>query len=119
MNVFVAGASGAIGRPLIAELVRRGHTVTGMTRSDAGTRALADIGAAVARVSAFDATGLEEALRRSRAEVVIDELTALPKCPSEMAEAAPVVDAIFALPQARQAYEHRPTHGKVVLRVTD
>ena len=89
MNVFVAGASGAIGRPLIAELVRRGHTVTGMTRSDAGARALADLGAAVARVSAFDATGLEEALRRSRAEVVIDELTALPKSQSEMAEAAP------------------------------
>ncbi len=89
MNVFVAGASGAIGRPLIAELVRRGHTVTGMTRSDAGARALADLGAAVARVSAFDATGLEEALRGSRAEVVIDELTALPRSPSEMAEAAP------------------------------
>src|SRR5262245_57413559 len=89
MNVFVAGASGAIGRPLVAELVRRGHTVTGMTRSDAGARALADLGAAVARVSAFDAPGLEEALRRSRAEVVIDELTALPKSPGEMAEAAP------------------------------
>ena len=89
MNVFVAGASGAIGRPLIAELVRRGHTVTGMTRSDAGARALADLGAVVARVSAFDATGLEETLRRSRAEVVIDELTALPKSPAEMAEAAP------------------------------
>jgi nucleoside-diphosphate-sugar epimerase len=91
MNVFVAGASGAIGRPLIAELVRRGHTVTGMTRSDAGAEALTDLGAAVARVSAFDATGLEEALRRSRAAVVIDELTALPRSPSpsEMAEAAP------------------------------
>ena len=89
MNVFVAGASGAIGRPLIAELVRRGHTVTGMTRSDAGARALADLGAAVARVSAFDAPGLEEALRASRAEVVIDELTSLPRSPSEMAEAAP------------------------------
>src|SRR6516165_4789314 len=89
MNVFVAGASGAIGRPLIAELVRRGHPVTGMTRSDAGARALADLGAAVARVSAFDITGLGEALRRSRAEVVIDELMALPKSPSEMAEAAP------------------------------
>src|SRR4051812_12610589 len=91
MNIFVAGASGAIGRPLIAELVRRGHSVTGMTRSDAGARALADLGAAVARVSAFDAAGLEEALRRSRAEVVIDELTALPRVPSPpaMAEAAP------------------------------
>ena len=44
MNVFVAGASGAIGRPLVAELVRRGHAVTGMTRSDAGAKALADLG---------------------------------------------------------------------------
>ena len=37
-EVFVAGASGAIGRPLIAELVRRGHEVTGMTRSESGAR---------------------------------------------------------------------------------
>jgi nucleoside-diphosphate-sugar epimerase len=88
MNVFVAGASGAIGRPLIAELVRRGHTVTGMTRSDAGARALADLGAAVARVSAFDAPAVERALRESRPEVVIDQLTALPRHPSEMAAAA-------------------------------
>src|SRR5262245_32462598 len=88
MNVFVAEASGAIGRPLVAELVRRGHTVTGMTRSDAGATALADLGAAVARVSAFDAPGLEQALRESKAEVVVDELTALPKSPADMAAAA-------------------------------
>src|SRR5918993_3319719 len=88
MNVFVAGGSGAIGRPLVAELVRRGHAVIGMTRSDAGARALADLGAAVARVSAFDAPALERALRESRAEVVIDQLTALPRHPSEMPAAA-------------------------------
>ena len=88
MNVFVAGASGAIGRPLIAELVRRGHGVTGMTRLDAGATALADLGAAVARVSAFDAPRLERALRESEAEVVVDELTALPKSPADIAVAA-------------------------------
>lgn len=88
MNVFVAGASGAIGRPLLAELVRQGHAVTGMTNSDAGARVIAGLGAAVARVSAFDAPALERALRESRAEVVIDELTALPRHPSEMAAAA-------------------------------
>ena len=55
MRVFVAGASGAIGQPLIAELVRRGHTVTGMTRSEAGARRLRDLGASVAQISAFDA----------------------------------------------------------------
>jgi 2-alkyl-3-oxoalkanoate reductase len=89
MRIFVAGASGAIGQPLIAELVRRGHEVTGMTRSEAGARNLADIGATVARVSAFDAAAVEQALRDARAEVVIDELTSLPKDPSEMAAAAP------------------------------
>ena len=88
MNVFVAGASGAIGRPLLAELVRQGHAVTGMTNSDAGARVIAGLGAAVARVSAFDAPALERAIRESRAEVVIDELTALPRHPSEMAAAA-------------------------------
>jgi nucleoside-diphosphate-sugar epimerase len=88
MNVLVAGASGAIGRPLLAELVRQGHAVTGMTNSDAGARVIAGLGAAVARVSAFDAPALERALRESRAEVVIDQLTALPRHPSEMAAAA-------------------------------
>jgi 2-alkyl-3-oxoalkanoate reductase len=89
MRIFVAGASGAIGQPLVAELVRRGHEVTGMTHSEAGARQLADMGAAVAQVSAFDATAVEQALRNARAEVVIDELTSLPKEPSEMAAAAP------------------------------
>jgi nucleoside-diphosphate-sugar epimerase len=88
MNVFVAGASGAIGRPLLAELVRRGHAVTGMTNSEAGAPIIAGLGAAVAQVSAFDAPALEQALRASRAEVVIDQLTALPRHPSEMAAAA-------------------------------
>jgi nucleoside-diphosphate-sugar epimerase len=34
MRIFVAGASGAIGRPLIAELIRQGHAVTGMSPSE-------------------------------------------------------------------------------------
>jgi 2-alkyl-3-oxoalkanoate reductase len=89
MKIFVAGASGAIGQPLVAELLRQGHAVTGMTRSDSGAEALEEAGATVARVSAFDAPALEKALRRSSAEVVIDELTALPKDPSDLAAAGP------------------------------
>src|SRR5262245_32800766 len=88
MNIFVAGASGAIGRPLLAELVRQGHAVTGMTNSDAGARVIAGLGAAVARVSAVDAPALDRALQESRAEVVIDQLTALPRDPRDMAAAA-------------------------------
>jgi nucleoside-diphosphate-sugar epimerase len=60
-----------------------------MTHAEAGARRLADMGAAVAQVSVFDAAAVEQALREARAEVVIDELTSLPKDPSEMAAAAP------------------------------
>ena len=89
MRVFVAGGSGAIGQPLIAELIRQGHTVTAMTRSEQGTRKLVEIGATSAVVNAFDSAAVEQALRRSQAEVVIDELTALPKDPSGYAAAFP------------------------------
>ncbi len=89
MNIFVAGASGAIGQPLIAELVRRGHRVTGMTHSEAGAQNIRDLGAGVTFVSAFDAAKVERALRETKAEVVIDELTSLPKSPADMASAAP------------------------------
>jgi nucleoside-diphosphate-sugar epimerase len=87
VKIFIAGASGAIGEPLIAELVRQGHTVTGMTRSEAGMQKLISLGATGVQVSAFDAVAVEKALQQSKAEVVIDQLTALSKLPSELAKA--------------------------------
>src|SRR5271165_7410252 len=84
MRVFVAGASGAIGEPLIAELLKQGHSVVGMTTSETGAKSLEGQGASAAIVDALDATAVETALRRSAAEVVIDELTSLPKQQSEM-----------------------------------
>ena len=89
MKVFVAGASGAIGLPLVSALLRQGHEVTGMTRSDLGAAKLLALGAQVARVSAFDATGLTKSLRTAEAEVVIDELTALPEDPADYGAAFP------------------------------
>jgi nucleoside-diphosphate-sugar epimerase len=88
MRVFIAGASGAIGQPLIAELIRKGHTVTGMTQSEDGAKRLRAQGAEAAILNAFDAAGVEAALRGSGAEVVIDELTALPKNPADMPKAS-------------------------------
>jgi nucleoside-diphosphate-sugar epimerase len=84
MRVFVAGASGAIGRPLIAELIRQGHTVIGMSQSEAGAKKLSEQGATAVIADAFDSVALEKALKDCRAEVVIDELTSLPKNPAEM-----------------------------------
>jgi nucleoside-diphosphate-sugar epimerase len=72
MKVFVAAASGAIGRPLIAGLLREVHVVTGITRSEAGARLFAELGAEVARVSAFDGDAVEQPLRQSRAGIIID-----------------------------------------------
>jgi len=89
MNIFVAGASGAIGRPLILELVRQGHKVTGTSRSEAGRRNLLEMGATPVTVDVFDESALIDALRKSQAEVVIDELTSLPRDPAEIASALP------------------------------
>jgi 2-alkyl-3-oxoalkanoate reductase len=88
MRVFVAGASGAIGEPLIAELLKQGYSVIGMTTSEVKAENLERQGAEALIVNVFDKAAVEDALRRSKAEVVIDELTSLPKDPSEMPEYA-------------------------------
>lgn len=84
MRVFVAGASGAIGVPLIAELLKKGHSVVGMTTSEVRAKNLESQGAEAVIVDAFHAAEVETAVRRAKAEVVIDELTSLPKELSDM-----------------------------------
>jgi 2-alkyl-3-oxoalkanoate reductase len=78
MRVFVAGAGGAIGRPLVPKLVGAGHEVTGMTRSEAKAEEVRRAGARAAIVDVFDADALRAAVQEARAEVVVHELTALP-----------------------------------------
>jgi nucleoside-diphosphate-sugar epimerase len=86
MNVLVAGATGAIGRPLISALVSARHNVFGMTSSKPGLQTLKEDGAEVLLASALDAQAVDAAIKRARPEVVIDELTSLPKhyTPDEM-----------------------------------
>jgi len=79
MRVFVAGASGAIGRPLIPKLLAAGHEVTGLTRSEAKAEDVRRAGASAAVVDVFDADALRAAAREAGAEVVVHELTALPE----------------------------------------
>ena len=89
MKVFVAGASGAIGRPLIAELIRQGHKVTGMSQSEAGAQELMKQGAAAEVANALDASSMERAIHHAKPEIVIDELTRLPKHPAEIQKYLP------------------------------
>ncbi len=89
MKVFVAGASGAIGRPLIERLVRDGHEVTGMIRRPEGAERMRRLGAVPVQVDAFDGEAVRAALQRAKPEAVIDELTSLPGSPADLPEALP------------------------------
>jgi nucleoside-diphosphate-sugar epimerase len=79
VRVFVAGASGAIGRPLVPKLVAAGHEVTGTTRSESRADDVRHAGANAAVVDVFDADALRAAVDEARPEVVVHELTALPE----------------------------------------
>jgi len=78
MRVFVAGATGAIGRPLVPRLLAAGHEVVGLTRSDEKAAALRAAGCEAAVCDVYDAEGLGRALREAAPEVVVNELTDIP-----------------------------------------
>ena len=79
MKVFVAGATGAIGRPLVRQLVQAGHDVAGTTRKPARALELERAGVEPVVVDALDTAALEAAVVAARPEVVIDQLTRLPQ----------------------------------------
>lgn len=88
-RVFLAGASGAIGRRLIPLLRDAGHSVAGTTRSAAKADLLRSLGAEPLVVDVFDAAALSRAVAAARPDIVIHQLTDLPKDldPRQMGEA--------------------------------
>jgi nucleoside-diphosphate-sugar epimerase len=77
MKVFVAGATGAIGRQLLPMLTQRGHEVTGMTRSPAKQDLIRELGARPAVADGLDPEAVAQAVAGAEPEVVIHELTAI------------------------------------------
>jgi nucleoside-diphosphate-sugar epimerase len=77
MRVFVAGATGVLGRALVRLLVERGDTVTGMTRSASKRGVLERLGAKPVVADAFDAGAVADAVRAAEPDVVAHEMTAL------------------------------------------
>jgi nucleoside-diphosphate-sugar epimerase len=77
MRVFVAGATGAIGRQLVPRLVEAGHEVHGMTRSESKKALLDELGAVPVVADALDPDQVAEAVGGARPEVIVHQLTAL------------------------------------------
>ena len=77
MRVFIAGATGAVGRRLVPLALRAGHQVTGMTRSEDKAAALRTAGAEAAVADALDRAGVVAAVAKASPEVIIHQLTAL------------------------------------------
>jgi len=90
MRILLAGATGAIGRPLIRCLKENGHTVFGLARSAQSARTLVETGAEPIAADALDAASVATAILRFRPQAVINELTSLPGhyTPAEMKAAA-------------------------------
>ena len=77
MRVFVAGATGAIGRQLVPRLAAAGHEVHGMTRSESKQVMLREMGAVPVVADALDPDQVAEAVGRAMPEVVVHQLTAI------------------------------------------
>ena len=77
MKVLVAGATGAVGRPLVRMLREGGHEVAGMTRSERGASALRELGVEPVVADALDAGSVHETVRATRPEAIVNQLTAL------------------------------------------
>jgi nucleoside-diphosphate-sugar epimerase len=77
MRVFVAGATGAIGKQLVPRLVAAGHEVHGMTRSESKQVMLSELGAVPVVADALDPDQVAEAVARARPDVIVHQLTAV------------------------------------------
>src|ERR1035437_7007136 len=77
MKVFVAGASGVVGRALVPQLVARGHEVVGMTKSASKQDLVRSLGARPVVADALDPDAVAEAVASAEPEVIVHELTAL------------------------------------------
>src|SRR4051794_27168662 len=77
MRVFLAGATGAVGRQLVPQLIRAGHHVVATTRSETKFDALWNLGAEPVVLDALDPAAGGEAVAKAEPDAIVHQLTAL------------------------------------------
>lgn len=77
MRIFLAGATGALGRRLVPQLVAAGHDVTGLTRSRGKAGTLRELGGEPVVADALDRDAMLAAVLAARPDVVVHQLTAI------------------------------------------
>jgi len=78
MRIFLAGATGAIGRQLLPRLVERGHEVIGMTRRESKQELIRELGGQPVVTDALDPESVSQAIAHAEPEVIVHQLTAIP-----------------------------------------
>ena len=77
MRVFVAGATGVMGRQLMPRLLEAGHRVAGMTRTESKRAELWDLGVQPVVADALDPEQVAAAVAEAQPDVIVHELTAI------------------------------------------
>ena len=77
MKIFVAGATGVLGRQLLPKLVEHGHEVTGMTRTPSKAPLVEELGARAVVADALDPEQAAAAVAQAEPEVIVHQLTAI------------------------------------------
>ena len=77
MRIFVAGATGAVGRRLVPRLVRAGHSVTGLTHTPSKAGFVRELGAEPVVADALDERSIRAAVVAAHPDVIVHELTDL------------------------------------------
>ena len=110
MKILVAGASGALGRPLITQLRHAGHEVWGMAHSPRGVESIAALGAGAVQGNALDRTAVFAIMEQVRPDCVVDQLTSLPASPFDLAHRLPA-DRILRLQGGGHLFDAAQNYG--------
>jgi 2-alkyl-3-oxoalkanoate reductase len=116
MKVFVAGATGVLGRQLVPQLVARGHEVVGMTRSASKQDGLRALGARPVVADALDPDAVARVVGEAEPEVIVHQLTAL-SGPMSMRDARHPDRSVAAIMTNRlrtEATDHLLAAGRAV-----